>query len=61
MIVIELKVEVDVIGAVQSLYPVAKLIPPAQLTHPAGPVFDDDPDVYAKSNGLYPAEQVYPV
>lgn len=59
MIVIELKVEVDVIGAVQSLYPVAEPVPPAQLTHPAGPVFDDNP--YVKSNGLYPAEQVYPV
>lgn len=51
-------IEVDVIGAVQSLYPVAEPVL-AQLTHPAGPVFDDDP--YVKSNGLYPAEQVYPV
>lgn len=58
MIVFELEVEVDVIGAVQSLYPVAETVL-AQLTHPAGPVFDDNP--YVKSNGLYPAEQVYPV
>jgi len=61
VIVFELEVDFEVIGAVQVLYPVDKVVPPAQLTHPAGPVIDDVPDVYVKSNGIYPAEQVYPV